>query len=47
MLAQIGFAGLVDLLYPLLGICNIVLVAGLCYYSLATVLAAGKSRGGR
>lgn len=47
MLAQIGFAGLVDLLYPLLGICNIVLVAGLCYYSLARVLAAGKSRGGR
>jgi uncharacterized membrane protein YkvI len=35
ILAQRGFASLVAFLYPLLGLCNIVLLAGLCYYSLS------------
>lgn len=34
IIAQCGFASLVAFLYPLLGLCNIVLLAGLCYYSL-------------
>lgn len=33
-IAQFGFAGLVSFLYPVLGLCNIVLLAGLCYYGL-------------
>lgn len=33
-ISQYGFAALVSLLYPLLGACNIVLLLGLCYYSL-------------
>lgn len=35
LLAQQGFASLVAFLYPLLGLCNIVLLTGLCYYSLS------------
>jgi len=33
VISQYGFANLVGLFYPLLGLCNIVLLAGLCYYS--------------
>lgn len=33
VVAQYGFAPLVGLLYPLLGLCNVVLLLGLCYYS--------------
>lgn len=32
-ISQYGFASLVGMLYPLLGACNVVLLAGLCYYS--------------
>lgn len=42
--AQYGFAKLVGLLYPLLGICNIVLFAGLCYYSCGRFKAFLKDR---
>lgn len=37
VLAQRGFASLVAILYPLMGLCNIVLLAGLCYYSLSKI----------
>jgi len=33
VVAQYGFANLVKFIYPLLGMCNIVLLLGLCYYS--------------
>lgn len=38
ILAQRGFASLVAFLYPLLGLCNIVLLAGLCYYSVSKII---------
>jgi uncharacterized membrane protein YkvI len=41
--AQYGFATLVGFLYPLLGLCNLVLLSGLCYYSFTTKLTK-KSR---
>lgn len=34
LISQFGFGALVAFSYPLLGLCNIVLLAGLCYYSL-------------
>lgn len=42
--AQYGFARLVGLLYPLLGACNIVLLAGLCYYSLTKLKFLKRNR---
>lgn len=35
VIAQYGFIDLISFLYPLLGLCNIVLLLGLCYYSLS------------
>lgn len=43
-LAQFGFAKLVGFLYPLLGTCNIVLLAGLCYYSFKRLRLYFRSR---
>ena len=42
LLAQRGFASLVAILYPLMGLCNIVLLAGLCYYSLNKIFRKRK-----
>lgn len=36
--AAVGFGNLVGWLYPLLGLCNIVLLVGLCYYSFNKLL---------
>lgn len=43
-IAQYGFANLVRLSYPLLGLCNIVLLAGLCYYSFTRIKRYKQSR---
>lgn len=44
IIAQYGFASLVAFLYPLLGLCNIVLLAGLCYYSLNQFKTVRRNR---
>jgi len=44
IISQYGFARLVGLLYPLLGLCNIVLLVGLCYYSAKRIMFFLKSR---
>jgi len=44
IVAQHGFASLVGLLYPLLGLCNIVLLAGLCYYNLSLFKLVRRNR---
>lgn len=44
LISRHGFVSLVGLLYPLLGMCNIVLLAGLCYYSFMKSKAWYKDR---
>lgn len=43
-ISQVGFATLVAYSYPLLGLCNIVLLVGLCYYSLVTKTLLRRNR---
>ncbi len=43
-IAQGGFARLVRVLYPLLGLGNVVLLAGLCYYSFRNLKITGGNR---
>lgn len=43
-IAQYGFARLVALFYPLLGLGNIVLLAGICYYSFNRLRIVGRGR---
>ncbi len=44
IIAQYGFTSLVAFLYPLLGLCNIVLLAGLCYYSVNKFKTVRRNR---
>jgi uncharacterized membrane protein YkvI len=44
IIARHGFASLVGMLYPLLGLCNIVLLAGLCYYNLSLFKLVRRNR---
>lgn len=43
-ISQVGFATLVAYSYPLLGLCNIVLLAGLCYYKFGTLTLFRRNR---